>query len=49
MNRQLILARYYFFSEVEKASIKKGIAQLDRGEGIPHKEVIAKYRKKYDV
>ena len=36
-------------SEAEKASIKEGIAQLDRGEGIPHKEVIAKYRKKYDV
>jgi len=36
-------------SEAEKASIKEGIAQLDRGEGIPHNEVIAKYRKKYDV
>lgn len=32
-------------SEGEKSAIKKGIAQLDRGEGVPHSEVMKKYKK----
>lgn len=31
--------------EDEKAEIKEGLAQADRGEVIPHKEVMAKYQK----
>ena len=31
----------------EKEAIEDGIAQLDRGEGIPHKEVMKKFRQKY--
>ncbi len=29
----------------QKKAIDKGIAQLDNGEGIPHKEVMKKYSK----
>jgi predicted transcriptional regulator len=29
----------------EKAEIEEGLAQADRGEGIPHEEVMAKYQK----
>jgi predicted transcriptional regulator len=29
----------------QKKAIDKGLAQLDRGEGIPHKEVMKKYSK----
>lgn len=29
----------------EKAEIEKGLAEADRGELIPHKEVMAKYEK----
>ena len=32
-------------SEEEKKSIEKGIAQLDKGEGVPHSEVMKKYKK----
>ena len=31
-------------SEAERRSIEKGLAQLDRGEGIPHEKVMKKYR-----
>ena len=30
-----------------KASINRGLAQSDRGEGIPHKKVMSRLRKKY--
>ncbi len=29
----------------QKKAIDKGLAQLDRGEGVPHKEVMKKYSK----
>jgi len=32
-------------SDEEKAEIEEGIAQLDRGESIPHEQVMAKYKK----
>jgi predicted transcriptional regulator len=32
-------------SKDQKKAINKGLAQLDRGEGIPHKEVMKKYSK----
>lgn len=32
-------------SEEEKAAIEEGIAQADRGEIIPHEEVMAKYKR----
>jgi predicted transcriptional regulator len=32
-------------SKEQKKAIDKGLAQLDRGEGIPHKEVMKKYSK----
>ncbi len=32
-------------SEKEKSAIEKGTAQLDRGEGVPHAEVMQKYKK----
>ncbi|TSJ44023.1 hypothetical protein FO440_07560 [Mucilaginibacter corticis] len=32
-------------SEIEKEQIAEGLAQADRGEVIPHKEVMAKYQK----
>ena len=34
-------------TEEQKASIQRGIAQFERGEGIPHEEVMAEFRKKY--
>ena len=35
--------------DAERAAIEEGISQLDRGEGIPHQRVMAKYRKKYSA
>ena len=32
-------------SEEQKKAVDKGLAQLDRGEGVPHKEVMKKYSK----
>lgn len=32
-------------SKEEKAEIEEGLTQADRGELIPHKEVMAKYKK----
>ena len=32
-------------STEQKKAIDKGIAQLDRGEGIPHKDAMKKYSK----
>jgi hypothetical protein len=32
-------------SEEEKAAIEEGIAQADRGDIIPHEDVMAKYKK----
>ena len=32
-------------SAEEKAEIEEGLAQADRGELLPHKEVMAKYKK----
>jgi hypothetical protein len=32
-------------SDEERAEIEEGIAQLDRGESIPHEQVMAKYKK----
>jgi hypothetical protein len=32
-------------SDEEKAEIEEGLAQLDRGETIPHEQVMAKYKK----
>jgi len=32
-------------SEEERAEIEQGIAEADRGELIPHEEVMAKYKK----
>jgi predicted transcriptional regulator len=31
--------------EGEKTSIRKGLKQLDQGKGIPHEEVVKKYKK----
>ena len=31
--------------EEEKVSIEKGLKQLDQGKGIPHEEVVKKYKK----
>ena len=31
-------------SKEEKAEIEEGLAQADRGEVVPHKEVMAKYK-----
>lgn len=31
--------------ENERAEIKEGLSQADRGEVIPHKEVMSKYQK----
>jgi predicted transcriptional regulator len=33
-------------SNEHQKAIDKGLAQLDRGEGIPHKEVMKKYSKR---
>ena len=35
-------------SKYEQTAIEEGLAQLDNGKGISHKQVMAKYRKKYD-
>ena len=32
-------------SDEERAEIEEGLAQLDRGESIPHEQVMAKYKK----
>jgi len=32
-------------SEEQKKAVNKGLAQLDRGEGVPHKEVMKRYSK----
>ncbi len=32
-------------SDEERAEIEQGLAEADRGEVIPHKEVMAKYKK----
>jgi hypothetical protein len=32
-------------SDEEKAEIEEGLAQLDRGETVPHEQVMAKYKK----
>ncbi len=36
-------------SEAERKAIKEGIAQADRGEVVPHKEVMKKIRAKYKL
>lgn len=36
-------------SEAEKAAIEEGLAQLDKGQGRPHAEVMANLRKKYSL
>ena len=32
-------------SDVEKSEIQEGLGQADRGEVVPHKEVMKKYKK----
>jgi len=32
-------------SEEQKKAVDKGLEQLDRGEGLPHKEVMKRYSK----
>lgn len=36
-------------SEEERLAIDEGIAQLDRGEGIPHDQVMKEVREKYKL
>ena len=36
-------------SEEERQAIDSGLAQLDRGEGIPHEKVMQKGKDKYDL
>ena len=36
-------------SEAEKAAIEKGLAEADRGELIPHEEVMKEVRAKYNL
>lgn len=36
-------------SEEERAAIHEGLAQLDRGEGIPHEEVMKEIGAKYNL
>ena len=36
-------------SEEERRSIKQGLAELDRGESIPHEEVMREVREKYNL
>lgn len=36
-------------SQEERLAIKEGLAELDRGEGIPHEEVMMEVRKKYNL
>lgn len=37
--------RWDDISQEQQKAIDKGIAQLDRGEGIPHKDIMKKYGK----
>ena len=34
-------------TKVQQREIEEAVRSLDRGEGIPHEKVMAKYRKKY--
>ncbi|UCH13134.1 MAG: hypothetical protein JSV22_08440 [Bacteroidales bacterium] len=34
-------------SEIQKKGLLDAIDEIDSGKGIPHKQIIAKYRKKY--
>ncbi|AWW28883.1 hypothetical protein DN752_01345 [Echinicola strongylocentroti] len=36
-------------SEDERIAINEGLAQLDRGEGIPHEQVMKEVREKYNL
>lgn len=36
-------------SDEQKAEIEESIAELDRGEGIPHEEVMARIKAKYKL
>jgi len=36
-------------SEAERSAIDQGLAQLDRGEGIPHEQVMKEVREKYKL
>ena len=36
-------------SEAEKAAIEEGLTQLEKGQGKPHAEVMANFRKKYTL
>ena len=36
-------------SDEQKAEIEESIAELDRGEGIPHEEVMARIKAKYKI
>jgi predicted transcriptional regulator len=36
-------------SNEEKAGIEEGLAQIDRGETIPHEEVMAEIKRKYNL
>ncbi len=36
-------------SEEERLAIDEGLAQLDRGEGIPHDQVMKEVREKYQL
>ncbi len=36
-------------SEEERSAIDEGIAELDRGEGIPHEEVVRRVKDKFDL
>lgn len=38
---------WHVISEAEKAAVQKGLDQLDRGEGIPHEEVMKKARARF--
>ena len=35
-------------SDEERSAIDSGLAELDKGEGIPHEQVMQKVRKKYN-
>jgi len=36
-------------SEDEQAAINEGLSQLDRGEGIPHEQVMKEIREQYNL
>ena len=36
-------------SEEERLAVDEGLAQLDRGEGIPHEQVMKSMREKYNL